>query len=264
MLGMKGAAARLVLPDADATEGHSRPVDGTRRAACDDARERFRVAARADLPGRRGDGQEAGWFAAAAVALRRYVARRVSNSTDAEDIAQQAVLLAWEERSAAGAAHSPGWLAAIARHLIIDYQRERSRKPLADLAAPLVERESSPLTQPEMAAVVVEGRERLRALLGANAARLCLEHQVALLLAEFYGHRDRHSAAVLGMSLPSFRQLLHRARARMRQLQERGPVAVAPQKRWPRGNDLQLEVAASGQEVSRSQEVLHHQSIAVR
>ena len=177
------------------------------------------MAGRADSADRREGGREAGWFSTAAVALRRYVARRVPNSADAADIAQQAVLLAWGERGAPGAVHSRAWLFAIARPLIVDYRRARSRERLVELAASLVETEPSLQTRPDMAVVVVEGRERLRALVGSVAARLRLEHQVALLLADFHGHHDRTSAALLGMSLPSFKLLLREARARLRQLQ---------------------------------------------
>jgi DNA-directed RNA polymerase specialized sigma24 family protein len=270
---MEGAAARSVPQEAEATEDLSRPVDGRRRAPCDGARERFRVAIRADLPDRRADGREAGWLAAAAVPLRRYVARRVPSSADAEDIAQQAVLLAWEERSAGAAAHSPERLLAIARHLIVGYRRERSRNRLVELGASLVETEPSLQTRTDTAAVVVEGRERLSALLGPIAARLRLEHQVALLLADFHGHRDRRSAAVLGMSLPSFKRLLHGARARLRQLQGR-PVAPAPAipmlEMESRGSGVRIvevqipsRVGASGREPSCTRKVLRGHAIAV-
>jgi hypothetical protein len=46
--------------------------------------------------------------------------------------------------------------------------------------------------------------------------QLCLVHQIALLLADVYGHCDKDSAALLKMSVPCYKLGLHRARSVVR------------------------------------------------
>ena len=143
----------------------------------------------------------------------RFVARRVANSTDAADIAQQTLLLACAKRDTCRGENFSAWLCAIARHLIVDYYRTKNRFQFVE-AAGLAETESALQTPPDSTAVY-EGRERLQGWRDCITHQLRLEEQVAVLLADVHDHRDKDSAAVLRMSVPSFKLLLHGARNRL-------------------------------------------------
>jgi RNA polymerase sigma-70 factor (ECF subfamily) len=141
------------------------------------------------------------------------VARRVANAADAEDIAQQTLLQACAKlRTCRGESHR-AWLFTIARHLVVDHYRAKSRVRFVEAAA-LAETEPALQTRPDVVLTASECRERLACLARCVTRRLRLEQQVAVLLADVHGHRDKDSAAALHMSVPCFKLLLHGARAR--------------------------------------------------
>ncbi len=148
--------------------------------------------------------------------VHRFVARRVANADDAADIAQQTLVLACVGLSRCRNENLSPWLLAIARHLIVDHHRAQSRHAFLEWSAALAEREPELQTPPDTAVAAGECRERLKSLLGGGSRPVRLEHQVALLLADVYGHSYKHSAELLRMSLPCFKLLLHRARASLR------------------------------------------------
>lgn len=150
-----------------------------------------------------------------AATLQLFVGRRVGNIEDAEDIAQQVLLLGWSELHAFRGADPQPWLLAIARNLITDHYRAQNRYQVLELTESLAQTEPALQTRPDAALAARECREQLDALLD-RISHVCLAHQVAVLLADVYGHCDRHSAAVLRMSVPSFKLLLHGARMRLR------------------------------------------------
>jgi DNA-directed RNA polymerase specialized sigma24 family protein len=153
-------------------------------------------------------------LAAVAQDVHRFVSRRVRNVDDAADIAQQALLLACVKRSSRRGPNAFAWLLAIARNLIVDHYRARGRFRFLD-ASSLAPAEPALRTAPDAVHVTCLQRERLSCWVDCISRKLSLEEQVAVLLADVYGHRDKDSAAELGLSLPSFKLLLHRARARL-------------------------------------------------
>ena len=155
--------------------------------------------------------------AADAAEVHRFVARRVGNFADAADIAQQALLLAWAKLGTCRGENVSAWLLTIARHLIVDHYRAQNRVQFVEVAA-LAEKEPSLQTLPDALLAACECRARLRTWLDCITQRLRLEEQVAVLLADVYGHRDKDSAAVLRMSTPSFKLLLHGARTRLQEI----------------------------------------------
>ncbi len=155
--------------------------------------------------------------AADAATVHRFVARRVANRADAADIAQQALLLAWTKRDTRRGENLRAWLLTIARHLIIDHYRTRNRIQFVEVDA-LHETEPALRTPSDAVWVVCECRARLRSWLDCITQRLHLEEQVAVLLADVHGYRDKDGAALMQMSLPSFKLLLHGTRWRLRQI----------------------------------------------
>jgi len=146
--------------------------------------------------------------------VHRYVARRVANAADAEDIAQQTLLHACAKLHTCRGENHRAWLFTIARHQIVDHYRAQSRVRFVEAAA-LAETEPALQTRPDAVLTAFEGRERLACMARCVTRRLRLEEQVAVLLADVHGRRDRDSAAALHMSVPSFKLLLHGARARL-------------------------------------------------
>ncbi len=153
-----------------------------------------------------------------AAELHRFVARSVANPDDAADIAQHALLRACAELSNCRGENLWPWLFTIADHLIVDHYRAQNRFRFVELEVALADTEPVLQTLPDTALAVCECNERLRRFLDFITRGICLEHQVTVLLADVYGHRDKHSAAVLRMSVPSFKLLLHGARARLREI----------------------------------------------
>jgi DNA-directed RNA polymerase specialized sigma24 family protein len=149
--------------------------------------------------------------------VQRFVSRRVGNRADAADLSQQTLLLACSKLHTFRGERILAWMYAIAQHVIIDYYRTRNRFQFVALTPDGVADLELALRAPADAVLAgYELRRRLMAWQGDSADDLHLEHQVAVLLADVYGYRDKDSAAILHMSLPSFKLLLHEARKRLK------------------------------------------------
>jgi RNA polymerase sigma-70 factor (ECF subfamily) len=160
--------------------------------------------------------------------LHAFVLRRVPDRADAADIAQQALLSACtDQRGSRRIANVDAWLRGIARHLIMDHFRAGNRYSTVELGDVLADSEPVLRTRPDLPVAIWESRERLRTLLDDATGQLCLVHQIALLLADVYGHCDKHSATLLRMSVPCYKLVLHRARSAVRASRTEPPHAAA-------------------------------------
>ena len=65
--------------------------------------------------------------------VHRFAAQRVANFANAEDIAQQALLLACKQLGTFRGENFRGWLFTIARHLIVDHYRAQHRFEFVDV-----------------------------------------------------------------------------------------------------------------------------------
>jgi DNA-directed RNA polymerase specialized sigma24 family protein len=148
--------------------------------------------------------------------LHAFVLRLVPEPADAADIAQQTLLLACSDQRGSRIANVDAWLRCIARHLVIDHFRAGNRHISVELRDALADSEPVLRTRSDLPLAVRESRERLRSLLDDSTGQLCLVHQIALLLADVYGHCDKYSATVLQMSVPCYKLVLHRARSAVR------------------------------------------------
>jgi DNA-directed RNA polymerase specialized sigma24 family protein len=148
--------------------------------------------------------------------LHAFVLRLVPDAADAADIAQQALLLACSDNGGSRIANVEAWLRCIARHLITDHFRARNRYSSVELGDALADSESVLRTRADLPVAIRECRERIRSLFDDATGQLCLVHQIALLLADVYGHCDKHSATLLRMSVPCYKLVLHRARLALR------------------------------------------------
>jgi len=135
--------------------------------------------------------------------IHRFVARRVDNSADAADIAQQALLQACTKIDTCRGEDVAPWLHTIARHLIVDHHRVRHRFQFAEVTA-LAETEPALRTPRDAVPSLCERRQRLSCMTDCITRRLRLEQQVAVLLADVsrlsgqgVGGGPRHERAVL-------------------------------------------------------------------
>ena len=155
--------------------------------------------------------------------------QRVANRADAADISQEALLIACSKLATFRGDNLNAWLFAIARNLIIDYYRSQGR--FTFVAVTPAEGETEPALQIPHDAVLAECefRQRLSSWLECCTTSLDLEEQVAVLQSDVYDYRDKDSAAMLGMSVASFKLLLHGARARLKEISNcRPPRRAAP------------------------------------
>src|SRR4051794_21967824 len=160
--------------------------------------------------------------------LHAFVVRLVPDSADAADIAQQTLLLACSDDRANRVVNVDAWLRCIARHLVIDHFRAGNRFSSVELRDALADSEPLLRTRPDLPLAVRESRERLCSLLDYATGQLCLVHQIALLLAEVYGHCDKYAAGVLHMNVPGYKLVLHRARWAVRASRPEPPQRAVP------------------------------------
>jgi len=152
----------------------------------------------------------------AAVDVHRFVAQRVANRADAADIAQETLLAAWATFQADRREPIDEWLTAMARKRIADYDRARDRIHLVAIeSAAAGETETALQIGADAVVARCECRRRVDGWLRRCAQLLRPGQQVAVMLADVYEYGDKDSAAMLRMSVPSFKLLLHRSRARL-------------------------------------------------
>jgi len=146
--------------------------------------------------------------------LLAFIRSRVGDDADAEDILQEVFIRVHRNLCCLPQPEwrrPESWIYQIARHLIIDHYRSMNRRKFLDIET---------LSDKELAShapgAIHENRERLTGWLDGLTRQLPLAEQTAVLLADAYAYSDRDSASVLHMSLPSFKLLLHGARAHLR------------------------------------------------
>jgi RNA polymerase sigma-70 factor (ECF subfamily) len=142
-------------------------------------------------------------------ALRRFVARRVRDRHDAEDIVQDVFVKAQESLHQLRAPDRAGaWLARIAAHRIVD--QHRARKPTEELPDDLAAAE--PVDDPVVA---------LAPCLPGMIERLPQAYRAALQLSEIEGLPQREVAQRLGLSFSGAKSRVQRGRTLLRRSVER-------------------------------------------
>ncbi len=150
-----------------------------------------------------------------------YCYYRIGNHHDAEDLTEQTFLQAYRhferaQRESDGRPLRP-WLIRIAHNLAANYHRDRSRRPTAALD------NVEPVEHPHGTERVVEGRERMRAVM-AGLERLPEDRREALIMRFSLGMDNREIARALGRSDGATKVLIHRA---IKQLEEELVLAGA-------------------------------------
>ncbi len=137
--------------------------------------------------------------------LRAFIASRVGNQADAEDILQDVFLRVYAHLdSLADEQRLMPWVYQIARNAIVDHHRRR--RPMA----PLPEALAAPEAPPDD--LIPELLPGLATMLG----RLSPEDRQALVLTEVDGLTQREVADRLGLSLSGAKSRVQRARKKLR------------------------------------------------
>lgn len=138
--------------------------------------------------------------------LHRYLLVRTGRVQDAEEVAQETLLRAWERLDEYDASRPlQPWIYAIARRLALDLQRRERRRPADRLGSDPPSDELSPAGRSECA----EQRQNLWQL---AASVLDEEQRSALWLRYAEGLSPGEIGTALGRTSPSVRVLLFRAR----------------------------------------------------
>jgi DNA-directed RNA polymerase specialized sigma24 family protein len=148
--------------------------------------------------------------------VHRFVSRHVANYDDAADISQEVLTIACASVRTSAGEHNDECLYAIARELIVDYDRARSQVDFVAIDPADDECESALRIPPDSVVATCDMRRRVATWLRRCRQVLEPSQQVAVLLADIYGYADKDSAAMLGMSVPSFKILLHSSRTRLK------------------------------------------------
>lgn len=149
--------------------------------------------------------------------LARFIARRVADPQDAEDVLQEVLLRIHRNGDQiADADRVMAWVHQIARNAIVDHYRRRAARPelAAGAAEELELREQEP---PDDGASETLRRE-LAGCLRPLVERLPEKHREALILTEFEGLTQSEAAARLGISLSGAKARVQRGRAQLKDL----------------------------------------------
>lgn len=160
---------------------------------------------------RSGDSDAFAWLATRYLVKARNTARKfVTSAPDAEDLAHDAFLRAWDfrEHLISGRRFGP-WLLQIVRNLAIDLLRRRSCVPHEDLRASLP---ATRLDSPETIANTRLLAERIRRAMNG----LPLTQRTVALLYLQYGFRHAEIARMTSLSEGTVRSHLSIARKRLR------------------------------------------------
>ena len=159
--------------------------------------------------------------------IHEFVSERIPNCEDAADIAQEVLTIACSAPDKLARGRNGDALFAIAQRVIADYYHTLHLREFVRIdAARPNEHESALQVPPESVAAGCDVGGRIADWLHRCDQALEPAQQVAVLLADVYGYADKESATMLGMSVASFKLLLHTARYRLRTF--RGDVGRTP------------------------------------
>jgi RNA polymerase sigma-70 factor (ECF subfamily) len=144
--------------------------------------------------------------------LLRFIARRVADPRDAEDVLQDVMVRIQRHAGAMDEfEHLGAWVHQVTRSAIVEFYRRRGARPEqpAGSAGDLGEPESLPPDEP---------RGELTACLQPLMQRLPVAYREALELTEFGGITQVEAAEQLGLSTSGMKARVQRARGQLRDL----------------------------------------------
>jgi RNA polymerase sigma-70 factor (ECF subfamily) len=153
--------------------------------------------------------------------LRRFVARRVANEADVEDILQEVFLRVHERLDTLDRADRlTSWLFQITRNAIIDHYRASERRrthPLGEDGASEVVPPADPLAN-GLEEEVASSREELASCLRPMVERLSPRYRDALVLVGMEGLTQKEAAARSGLSISGMKSRVQRGRRALKEM----------------------------------------------
>jgi RNA polymerase sigma-70 factor (ECF subfamily) len=146
--------------------------------------------------------------------LRPFVARRLNDASDVDDVLQDIYLRIQAGLGAVRDSERFGpWVYQVARHALADHGRSRGRHPLA-LTAMSAESEALPSGPPDQE----DAEQGLARNLAVFVAALPSPYREAVMLTELQGMTQKGAAEMLGISVSAMKSRVQRGRHRMREL----------------------------------------------
>ena len=140
-----------------------------------------------------------------------YATRMLRHSTEAQDVAQEALVKLWQHRSRVEADGARFWLRRTAHNLCIDRIRRRHSRPEVDTEL----KESLTADSRVGPGRLAESAELAR-LIEAALGKLPLRDRAVLILREVQGLPYAEIAGILDVPLGTLKARLHRAREQVR------------------------------------------------
>jgi RNA polymerase sigma-70 factor (ECF subfamily) len=140
-----------------------------------------------------------------------YATRMLRHSTEAQDVAQEALVKLWQHRSRVEADGARFWLRRTAHNLCIDRIRRRHSRPEVDTEL----KESLTADSRVGPGRLAESAELAR-LIEAALGKLPLRDRAVLILREVQGLPYAEIAGILDVPLGTLKARLHRAREQLR------------------------------------------------
>jgi RNA polymerase sigma-70 factor, ECF subfamily len=155
-------------------------------------------------------------FAYFAPRIKTYMRRSGASEGDAEDLAQEALLMVWRKAALFDPANAGAstWIFTIARNLRVDAMRRKARgsaRPMTDAEAEFA-LDEAPL--PDLAFATRQGEKRVRSALAALSA----DQQRVVELSFFEDKAHGEIAGMLGIPLGTVKSRLRLAMAKLRDL----------------------------------------------
>lgn len=156
--------------------------------------------------------------------LHRYCARMVGSALDGEDIVQDALLKAARHYDADSVQQPQAWLFRIAHNTALDFLRRRSFEHALFAQEP-----AEGFPQEDEPATTEDQQETAQWAL-RMFGQLPVSQRGAVILVDVLGYDASEAGDILAATVPAVKALLHRGRARLRELGAlaEGPVALAP------------------------------------
>jgi RNA polymerase sigma-70 factor (ECF subfamily) len=147
--------------------------------------------------------------------VQRVALRLVGNHEDAEDVAQETFVRAWNGLALfRGDTRFGGWLLGITVHLARDHHRRRGRSPETEAAALLESARDAAHAEPSEVGVRREQQRLVEAAIAALPERL----RTALVLRALEGHAYEEIGRITGVRPATVRSRLVEARKALRRL----------------------------------------------
>lgn len=154
----------------------------------------------------------------------RHLVRFGSSRADAEDLAQEVLVIAWRKQGELDRDRSlDAWLYGIARNVYRNHARSQRRKPMTDELTPATVTAAAPATDARDLAEVVTFRDALGALPEAQ--------QDIVILHELEEYTLKETAELLAIPFDTAKDRLRRAREQLREHMHADLAAVAANER---------------------------------